>query len=126
MTPEFHDRPRNRDRCLIKGRMLLRGLEYGIVIRNLSEGGAGVHSPDGCPETGQTVELQWGQNGQVKGEVRWSKGRNFGVEFERPLSEGDRCIAGAVAPPPPPSDWKVESRHRVYTPEIDPSKVRRV
>lgn len=114
---------------IIRARLIHRdGEEQEIVIRNVSETGIGASARGPAPVRGEriTIILPGGQ--EAKGLVRWFSGRTFGMELESTLDlEGLSLALQRQAHIAQVSgEWRVENRHRVYTPQADPSRIRRV
>ena len=118
-----------RQPLIIRAKLIHRdGKEQDIVIRNLSECGMGACARGPAPVRGEhiTIILPGGQ--EVKGLVRWFSGHTFGMQLETMLDFEELSLGlqrqAHIAKTS--SEWRVESRHRVYTPQADPSRIRRV
>lgn len=114
---------------IIRARLIHRdGEERDIVVRNVSECGIGAVARGPAPVRGEhiTIILPGGQ--EVKGLVRWFSGHSFGMQLETMLDlEGLSLALQRQAHIAQVSGkWRVENRHRVHTPQADPSRIRRV
>lgn len=114
---------------IVRARLLHRdGEMQDIVIRNVSEAGIGASARGPAPVRGERVTIILPGDQEVKGIVRWFGGHAFGMELDTPLDLEALSVAlqrqAHVAQVS--GEWKVESRHRVYTPQTDPTRIRRV
>ena len=106
---------------IVRARLIHRdGEVQDIVIRNISEAGLGASA------RGPVVVLPGEQ--EVSGIVRWFGGDTFGMRLEHPLDMDalGRALQRQAHVAQVSGEWKVETRHRVYTPQSDPSRIRRV
>jgi PilZ domain len=83
------DRQSDREQLFIKARC--RTSRWHVVDASLSD-----ISAHGCCigtrtalTLGQAIEIRYGSNKGLPGNVRWVKGMNAGVEFDRPLDAGE-------------------------------------
>jgi hypothetical protein len=114
---------------IIRARLLHRdGEVQDIVIRNVSHAGIGASARGPAPVRGERVTVILPGEQEVRGIVRWFGGHTFGMQLESELDLEALGLAlqrqAHVAQVS--GEWKVENRHRVYTPQTDPSRVRRV
>ena len=114
---------------IIRARLLHRdGEEQDIVIRNVSGFGIGASARGPAPVRGERIAIILPGGQEVQGLVRWFSGRTFGVRLDTPIDfdvlslalerQADDTKASA--------QWYVGSRHRVHTPQVDGSRMRRV
>ncbi len=99
-----------------------------IVIRNVSLMGLGASARGPAPVRGERVAIALPGEQEVAGIVRWFGGHTFGMQLDAPLALEALGLAlqqkAHVAQVS--GEWKVETRHRVYMPQADPSRIRRV
>lgn len=121
-------------RALRRHRMLRAVLEtadgsrYEIVIRNFSKRGMGGLCRDARLQTGANVKVLLPDDRYLAGKLRWRTDHGFGLELDTELDEEAlaESIRHLTKTKQNHSDWKVGARHRVSTPEIDPTKIRRI
>lgn len=114
---------------IVRARLLHRdGEVQDIVIRNVSQTGLGASAKGPAPVRGEHVAIILPGEQEVTGKVRWFGGHTFGVQLDTPLDLEALSLAlqrqAHVAQIS--GEWRVENRHRVYTPKADPSRIRRV
>ena len=114
---------------IIRARLLHRdGEVQDIVIRNVSQTGLGASARGAAPVRGERVAVMLPGEQEVRGIVRWFGGHVFGMQLDTPLDLEALGLAlqrqAHVAQIN--GEWRVENRHRVYTPQADPSRIRRV
>lgn len=131
LPSEMHDRVgREHRRARIVRATLVTdtGEERDVIIRNLSEFGLGGTCRSIAPVKGESVLVRLPGDVAVHGIVRWVKGQAFGVALDDKLAATDveEAIHRKVSEPAPGSTWQIEDRHRVYTPRVDPTRLRRV
>lgn len=62
-----------------------RGMQWDIVLADLSEGGCRIDDPRGRLRLGEFVRLYIAGTGPHMAEVAWRQGDRVGIEFARPL-----------------------------------------
>ena len=114
---------------IIRARLLHRdGEVQDVVVRNVSETGLGASARGPAPVRGERIAVILPGEQEVTGIVRWFGGHTFGMQLDPPaavvpslvLLQRQAHVAQVSG------EWKVETRHRVYTPQADPSRIRRV
>lgn len=130
-TSEMHQRVgREHRRARIVRATLItdNGEERDVIVRNLSEFGLGITSRSVAPARGDTVIVLLPGDVRVHGTVRWVKGQAFGVALDDQLETGavEAALQKKAVEPQPVGQWKIEDRHRVHTPRVDPARLRRV
>jgi hypothetical protein len=114
---------------IIRARLLHRdGEVQDIVIRNVSPTGLGASARGPAPVRGERVAVLLPGDQEVTGMVRWFGGHTFGMKLDSPLDLDalGRALQRQAHVAQVSGEWKVETRHRVYTPHMDPSRIRRV
>lgn len=114
---------------IIRAQMLHRdGEQQDIVIRNISDSGIGASAREPAPVRGERIAIILPGGQEVKGIVRWFSARTFGMQVDTPIDFEGLSLAlerqGDVAKAS--AQWHVGSRHRVHTPQVDLSRMRRV
>ena len=114
---------------IVSARLVLRGGEQqDIVIRNISSTGLGARTKGPAPARGERVTVILPGDQILNGTVRWFTRNSFGLELDTALSP--QALADALQHKAHVAqmngEWHVESRHRVYTPQLNPSRIRRV
>jgi hypothetical protein len=114
---------------IVSARLVLRnGEQQDIVIRNISSGGLGARTKGPAPARGERVTVILPGDQILTGTVRWFTRNSFGLELDQSLSPD--ALAEALQHKAHVAqmngEWHVESRHRVYTPQSNPSRIRRV
>lgn len=112
-------------RALLKTRY---GSEQDVVIRNVSKRGLGITCKGAAPVKGERVTVVLPGGLPVSGEVRWFAGHAFGMHLDEDFEI--ETLANALQRQAHVlrvnGEWHVETRHRVLTPQVDPSRIRRV
>lgn len=114
---------------IVRARLLHRDGEIQeIVIRNVSPTGLGASARGPAPVRGERVAIVLPGDQEVTGLVRWFSGHTFGLQLDTPLDLDalGRALQRQAHVAQVSGEWKVETRHRVYTPKIDPARIRRV
>ncbi|MCX7676383.1 MAG: hypothetical protein N2Z59_03290 [Alteraurantiacibacter sp.] len=130
-----HSFPPAEDARLPRQRRLIRahmsdgfGLNYDIVIRNVSERGVGATMQGVPPIRGSAVTLRIPHGMTMTGTVRWVEGSSFGVELDHPIDlqmltdvmQRKQQSASQAA------QWEVRRLHQIDPGHPDPSKVRKI
>jgi len=112
-------------RAVVKSR---NGSEQDVVIRNVSQRGLGITCKGAAPVKGERVTVVLPGDLPLSGVVRWFSGHAFGMELDEDFQI--ETLANALQRQAHVSrvngEWHVESRHRVVTPQVDPTRIRRV
>lgn len=114
---------------IIRARLVHRdGEVQDIVIRNVSQTGLGASARGPAPVRGEQVLIVLPGEQEVTGIVRWFGGHTFGMKLDQPLDLEalGRALQRQAHVAQVSGEWKVETRHRVFTPMSDPSRIRRV
>ena len=114
---------------IIRARLIHRdGEVQDIVIRNVSHTGLGASARGPAPVRGERVAVVLPGEQEVTGIVRWYGGHTFGMQLDTPLDLEalGRALQRQAHVAQVSGEWKVETRHRVLTPQQDPSRIRRV
>ena len=114
---------------IVGARLALRnGGQQDIVICNISSTGLGARTKGAAPVRGEQVTVILPGDQIMTGTVRWFTRNSFGLELDQSLSP--KALAEALQPKAHVAqmngEWHVESRHRVYIPHSNPSRIRRV
>ncbi|MDP2130744.1 MAG: PilZ domain-containing protein [Erythrobacter sp.] len=72
-----------------------RGMQWDIMLADLSQGGCRIEDPQGRLRLGEYVRLYIAGTGPHVAEVAWRQGAWIGLEFARPLPE--RVLIGLTA-----------------------------
>lgn len=104
------------------------GEERDVIVRNLSEFGLGLTSRSAAPQKGETVITKLPGDVHVHGTIRWVKGQAFGIALDDRLDPAavEEALQRRTSAPAEAASWTIEDRHRVYTPRVDPARLRRV
>ena len=97
----------NRQKVMIKARMLDGAVWHDICILNCSPHGLGIQSAS-APPRGSYVEIRRGRQ-SIVARVAWSKGHRAGLRSQDPIFIA-ALVSGNDAAPPPTSDGFVERR----------------
>ena len=82
VRPDAHLTPREPRMRIIRAALLhYQGQVKGARLRNISSGGALVECREQV-DVGAQVELDFAAGGLIAGEVRWTNGTQFGVQFK--------------------------------------------
>lgn len=82
VRPDAHLTPREPRMRIIRAALLhYQGQVKGARLRNISSGGALVECREQV-DVGAQVELDFAAGGLISGEVRWTNGTQFGVQFK--------------------------------------------
>ena len=82
IRPDAHLTPREPRMRIIRAALLhYQGQVKGARLRNISSGGALVECREQV-DVGAQVELDFAAGGLIAGEVRWTNGTQFGVQFK--------------------------------------------
>jgi len=73
-----------RLRLVISANLLASGKTAKMVVSNVSAGGLGGRCDIALP-VGERVDINLSSIGCLSGEVIWSDGRRFGIEFDTPI-----------------------------------------
>ena len=114
---------------IVRARFVHRdGEVQDIVIRNISETGLGASARGPAPVRGERILVVLPGEQEVTGIVRWFGGHTFGMLLDHPLDMDalGRALQRQAHVAQISGEWKVETRHRVVTPQSDPSRIRRV
>ena len=114
-------------------RMMLARIDGGrlrgqdIVIRNISRRGLGAATSGIFPLVGENLTVKLPTGPTISGAVRWAKGPSFGLSLDiemdpDSLAAVKRQLLVAATEP----KWEVARLHRVVTPIVEQSKLRRV
>ena len=118
-----------RQRRLIRAQMTDGfGMNYDIVIRNVSEKGLGATMQGVPPIRGSEVTVRIPQGMAMAGTVRWVDGSGFGVELHDPIDlqmltdimQRKQQTASHEA------HWEVRSLHQIDSGHPDPTKIRKI
>jgi hypothetical protein len=114
---------------IVSARLVLRsGEQQDIVVRNISSTGLGARTKGAAPARGEQVTVILPGNQVLTGTVRWFTRNAFGLELDAPLAP--EALAEALQHKAHVAqmngEWHVESRHRVYTPQVNSSRIRPV
>ena len=86
----------NRQKVMIKARMLSGASWHDICILNCSLHGLGIQAPQ-SPARGSYVEIRRGRQ-TIVARVAWSKGHRAGVKFDTPLKTTHPLLEASNAP----------------------------
>ena len=114
---------------IIRARLIHRdGEVQDIVIRNVTAEGIGASARGPAPVRGERVMVVLPGEQEVSGLVRWFGGHTFGMKLDHPLDLEalSRALQRQAHVAQVSGEWHVETRHRVITPQSDPSRIRRV
>ena len=114
---------------IVRARLLHRdGEMQDIVIRNVSDTGLGASARGPAPVRGEHIAVLLPGEQEVTGIVRWFGGHTFGMQLDTPLDLEalSRALQRQAHVAQVSGEWRVETRHRVITPQTDPSRIRRV
>jgi PilZ domain len=114
---------------IIRARLAHRdGEVQDIVVRNVSETGIGASARGPAPVRGERVTVRLPGDQEVTGLVRWYSGHTFGMMLDAPLDMEalGRALQRQAHVAQVSGEWRVENRHKVVTPQSDPSRIRRV
>ncbi|MCW1383536.1 PilZ domain-containing protein [Novosphingobium sp. KCTC 2891] len=102
--------------------------ERDVVIRNISSRGIGATCRSVAPVRGEQATLVLPGALTASGVVRWTNGQAFGIELDADLDIAalEQTLQRKVAEVPVHGSWKIEDRHRVHTPRVDPTRLRRI
>ena len=99
-----------------------------IVIRNISPRGIGAVTKDLPPLAGERVTVSLPVDYDANGTVTWVNGKSFGITLDCEISLqvlGD-FIVRQNEKATETAEWEVKRMHRVASPMVDPSKLRKV
>ncbi|WP_225206137.1 PilZ domain-containing protein [Novosphingobium huizhouense] len=121
-------REHRRARILRATLVTLAGHSHEVIVRNLSDFGLGMTCRTIAPEKGESVTVRLPGDITVHGTVRWVTGQAFGVALDDKLEADaiEAALQRKSSEPTAAPGWQIEDRHRVYTPRVDPTKMRRV
>ncbi|MCH7627959.1 MULTISPECIES: PilZ domain-containing protein [Novosphingobium] len=104
------------------------GEQRDVIVRNLSTCGLGATCRSLAPMKGEHVTIHLPGEVAAHGVVRWVKGQAFGVALDQDLDIAviEGALQRRITTPSTDSSWEVEARHKVYTPRVDPTTLRRV
>ncbi len=114
---------------IVSARLVRRGGDQqDIVIRNISPTGLGARTKAAAPARGEQVTVILPGDQILTGTVRWFTRNAFGLELDTPLSPAalTEALQHKAHVAQINGEWRVESRHRVSTPQTNLSRVRRV
>ncbi len=107
---------------------LPHGEDRDVIVRNLSARGLGATCRSLAPMKGEQVTIRLPGDIAAHGAVRWVKGQAFGLALDAELDIAaiEHALQHRLASGPAQSSWEVETRHKVHTPRVDPTTLRRV
>lgn len=99
-----------------------------FVIRNISEHGIGGTCKGPAPVRGERIRVIIPGGHEITGEVRWFRDHAFGMQLDEAFDVSllSQALQQQAHVTRINGEWHVESRHRVTTPQVDPSRIRRV
>ena len=98
-----------------------------IVIRNISRRGLGAATQGAFPTVGDCLVIKLPTGPTITGVVRWADGPSFGLSLDVDMDTDSLAdVKKALRMPAAEPGWEVSRLHRVVTPRIEPSKLRRV
>lgn len=104
------------------------GQDQDVVIRNISQRGLGATCKGAPPVRGERVTVVLPGGTPLSGQVRWFSGHSFGMQLDEDFDI--ETLAQALQRQAHVSrvkgEWHVETRHRVATPQVDPTRFRRI
>lgn len=118
-----------RSARIIRATLTLDGREdRDVIVRNLSTYGVGATCRKPPPSKGELVTIHLPGGIEAKGDVRWAKGQAFGVALDQKLDIPaiETALQRRLASTPTSDSWEVDARHKVHTPRVDPTTLRRV
>lgn len=111
----------NRQKVMIKARMLNGAAWQDICIVNCSLHGLGIQSPT-APQRGSYVEIRRGRQ-TIVARVAWSKGHRAGLRSQDPIFIGALVSGNDAAPAAPTADFTERRRQpRPPTPSHSDSR----
>ena len=118
-----------RQRRLIRAQMCSDRLpQQDIIIRNLSPRGIGGASRGLPPMQDEKVAVLLPDGQNITGWISWIDGQSFGIKLDRDLDL--QSLAASIQRINELTDasttWEVKRLHRVTTPRVDTSKLRKV
>ena len=118
-----------RQRRLVRAQMYRDRLPLNdIIIRNLSLRGIGGASRDILPILDERVAVLLPDGQNITGWISWIDGQSFGIKLDRNLDL--QSLAASIQRKNDITDaspnWEVKRLHRVTTPRVDPSMLRKV
>ena len=132
MSGSFADASwRERDRR--HPRMMLARIEGGrmrgqdIVIRNISKLGLGAATQGIFPFVGESLTVRLPTGPTISGAVRWTDGPSFGLLLDIEMDPDSlAAVQRKLHVHAAETKWEVARLHRVVTPIVEQSKLRRV
>jgi hypothetical protein len=117
-----------RDRRLMLARVSSRRIaDQEIVIRNVSKRGLGATTHGILPTLAEQVTITLLDGQTLLGVVRWAGGHAFGLCLDDELNpEALADIQSLVGFQKPENNWEVGRLHRVITPSVEVTKLRRI
>lgn len=114
-----------RKRSLLRGTLSSKRISrQDVVIRNWSGNGLGAISKGHTLLIGEEVQIALPNQNSLKGHVRWVNDDHFGLKLDTPFDATEPPSMQVPASASPCSDWQVNPRHRVTSPDF--SKHRRI
>ena len=118
-----------RQRRLVRAQMYRDRLPLNdIIIRNLSLRGIGGASRDILPILDERVAVLLPDGQNITGWISWIDGQSFGIKLDRDLDL--QSLAASILRTNELTDastnWEVKRLHRVTTPRVDISKLRKI
>ena len=123
----------HRERDRRHPRLMLARIEGGrmqgqdLVIRNISKRGLGAATQGIFPFVGEHLSVKLPTGPTISGVVRWADGPSFGVSLDIEMDTNALAdVKSKLRTPPAEPQWEVSRLHRVVTPFVEQSKLRRV
>ena len=114
-------------------RMMLARIEGGrmrgqdIVIRNISKRGLGAATQGIFPFVGENLTVKLPTGPTISGAVRWTDGPSFGLLLDIEMDPDSlAAMKRKLQVHAAETKWEVSRLHRVITPIVEQSKLRRV
>ena len=102
--------------------------QHDIVIRSLSLRGIGGASRNFRPRHNEKVAVLMSDGQNITGWISWVDGQSFGIKLDHDLDLQSlaACIQHTNALTSASTEWEVKRLHRVTTPRVDASKLRKI
>ena len=98
-----------------------------VVVRNISKRGLGAATQGLFPFVGEHLIVKFPAGLSISGTVRWAEGPSFGISLDNEIDPGELAqMRSKARMPAAESQWEVSRLHRVITPAVEPSKLRRI
>lgn len=120
------ERPLRHRRMIIARMSGYRAVDQEIVIRNVSRRGLGAATQGVVQARGERVLVRLNDGLEITGVVRWRDGPCFGLALDceiepAMLADVERTVRAAIDPV-----WEVNRIHRIRSPRVEASKLRRL